>query len=415
MEVVYPRCCGLDVHKQSVVACLLVRDERGRRQKELRTFGTMTEDLLRMADWLQEAGCTAVAMESSGVYWKPIFNLLEDAFELLVVNAQHIKAVPGRKTDVRDAEWIADLLQHGLLRPSFVPPAPQRELRELTRYRTTLVRERAAEVNRIQKVLEGANIKLAGVASDVLGASGQAMLRALIAGETDPRVLAALAKGRLRNKRELLEQALAGRVRPHHRFLLAEQLGHIETLDEAIGRVGAEIARRLEPLEAAVERLLTIPGVGRRTAEAILAEVGAEMERFPSADHLASWAGMCPGQHVSAGKRLGGRSQRGSPWLRSALTEAAWGAARMKGTYLAAQYRRIAARRGKQRAIVAVGHSILVSLYHMLAEERDYADLGGNFFDERERELVQRRLVRRLEQLGLTVTVEPTQPPVPAA
>jgi transposase len=277
MEVVHPRCCGLDVHKQSVVACLLMRDERGRRQKELRTFGTMTDDLLRLADWLQAAGCTAVAMESSGVYWKPIFNLLEEAFELLVVNAQHIKAVPGRKTDVRDAEWIADLLQHGLLRPSFVPPAPQRELRELTRYRTTLVRERAAEVNRIQKVLEGANIKLAGVASDVLGASGQAMLRALIAGETDPRVLAELAKGRLRNKRELLEQALAGRVRPHHRFLLAEQLCHIETLDEAIGRVGAEIARRLEPLEAAVARLLTIPGVGRRTAEAILAEVGAEM------------------------------------------------------------------------------------------------------------------------------------------
>src|SRR5256885_2517083 len=274
MEVVYPRCCGLDVHKQSVVACLLVRDERGRRQKELRTFGTTTADLLRLADWLQQAGCTAVAMESSGVYWRPIFNLLEEAFVLLVVNAQHIKAVPGRKTDVRDAEWIADLLQHGLLRPSFVPPAPQRELRELTRYRTTLVRERAAEVNRIQKVLEGANIKLAGVASDILGASGQAMLRALIAGETDPRVLAELAKGRLRAKRELLEQALAGRVRPHHRFLLAEQLCHIETLDEAIGRVGAEIARRLEPLEAAVARLLTIPGVGRRTAEAILAEVG---------------------------------------------------------------------------------------------------------------------------------------------
>ncbi len=411
MAVVHPRCCGLDVHKQSVVACLLVRDERGRRQKELRTFGTMTADLLRLGDWLQAAGGTAVAMESSGVYWKPIFNLLEEAFVLLVVNAQHIKAVPGRKTDVRDAEWIADLLQHGLLRPSFVPPAPQREWRELTRYRATLVRARAAEVNRIQKVLEGANSKLAGVASEVLGASGQAMLRALIAGETDPRVLAALAKGRLRNKRELLEQALAGRVRPHHRFLLAEQLGHIEALDEAIGRVGAAIARRLEPLEAAVERRLTIPGVGRRTAEALLAEVGAAMERFPSAARRASWAGMCPGQHVSAGKRLGGRSQRGSPWLRSALTEAAWGAARMKGTDLAAQYRRLAARRGKQRAIVAVGHSILVSVYHMLAEERDYADLGGNFFDERERELVQRRLVRRLEQLGLTVTVEPASAP----
>jgi transposase len=277
------------------------------------------------------------------------------------------------------------------------------------------VRERAAEVNRLQKGLEGANIKLAGVASDVLGASGQAMVRALIAGETDPRVLAALAKGRLRAKRDLLEQALAGRVRPHHRFLLAEQLCHIEALDEAIARVGAEIARRLEALEAAVQRLLTIPGMGRRTAEVILAEVGAEMDRFPSAEHLASWAGMCPGQHVSAGKRQGGRSQRGSPWLRGALTEAAWGAARTKGTYLAAQYRRIAARRGKQRAIVAVGHSILVSLYHMLAEERDDADLGGNFFDERERELVQRRLVRRLEHLGLKVTVEPAHAPTPAA
>ncbi len=279
MAVVHPRCCGLDVHKQSVVACLLVRDERGRRQKELRTFGTMTADLLRLGDWLQAVGGTAVAMESSGVYWKPIFNLLEEAFVLLVVNAQHIKAVPGRKTDVRDAEWIADLLQHGLLRPSFVPPAPQREWRELTRYRATLVRARAAEVNRIQKVLEGANSKLAGVASEVLGASGQAMLRALSAGETDPQVLAELAQGQLRTKRDLLEQALAGRVRPHHRFLLAEQLGHIEALDEAIGRVGAAIARRLEPLEAAVERRLTIPGVGRRTAEALLAEVGAAISR----------------------------------------------------------------------------------------------------------------------------------------
>ncbi len=415
MEVVHPRCCGLDVHKQSLVACLLVREGRARPRKEVRTFGTTTAEILRLADWLQQAGCTAVAMESSGVYWRPIFNLLEDAFTLLVVNAQHIKAVPGRKTDVKDAEWIAELLQHGLLRPSFIPPAWQREVRELTRYRTTLVRERAAEVNRIQKTLEGANIKLAGVASDVLGASGQAMLRALIAGETDPAVLAGLARGRLRKKRDLLQQALAGRLQPHHRFLLAEQLRHIEALDEAIARVSAEIADRLRPWEALIQRLLTIPGVGRRTAEVILAEIGDDMSRFPSAGHLASWAGLCSGQHVSAGKRQGGRSQRGSPWLRAALTEAAWGAARTKGSYLAAQYRRLAARRGKQRAIVATGHSILVSIYHMLTAGRDYADLGANSFDERARAVVQRRLVRRLEQLGLQVTIEPRQAPTPAA
>ena len=410
MQVVYPRCCGLDVHKQLIVACLLVRGERGGLHKEVRTFGTTTDEILRLGDRLHAAGCTAVARESSGVYWQPVCNLLEETFTLLVVNAQQIKAVPGRKTDVRDAEWIAELLQHGLLRPSFIPDRPQRELRELTRYRTTLVRERAAEVNRIQQVLEGANITLAGVASDILGVSGRAMLRALIDGETDPAALAELAKGKLRSKRELLEQALQGRVRPHHRFLLAEQLRHIEALDAAIERVSAEIAERVRPVEEVIERLLTIPGMGRRTAEVLVAEIGPDVSRFPSAGQLASWAGLCPGQQQSAGKRTGGSGRRGSPWLRAALTEAAWGAARTKGTSLAAQYRRLVARRGAQRAIVATGHSILVSLYHMLRAGRSYADLGGDYFDQRERQAVQRRLVRRLERLGLTVTVEPRAP-----
>jgi transposase len=415
MEVVYPRCCGLDVHKRTVVACLLISGAGGRPQKEVRTFGTMTDDLLRLIDWLQAAGCTHVAMESSGVYWRPIYNLCEGLFTILVVNAQHIKAVPGRKTDVRDAEWIADLLRHGLLRPSFIPSAPQQELRELTRYRTALLQERVAEINRLQKVLEAANLKLAAVASDVLGVSGRAMLEALIEGTTDPTLLANLAKGRLREKRADLERALQGRVRPHHRFLLAEQLCHIDALDESIARVGAEIAERLRPLEAEVARLQTIPGVGCRTAEVLLAEVGADMERFPSAGHLASWAGMCPGQYESAGKRLKGKTRKGSPWLRAALTEAAWGAARSKDTYLAAQYHRLASRKGRKRAIVAVGHSILRIVYSVLKSEQPYRELGGNYFDERQRAAVERRLVHRLEQLGLKVTIEPACPSGPAA
>jgi transposase len=336
------------------------------------------------------------------------WNLLEDRFELLLVNAQHVKAVPGRKTDVKDAEWLADLLRHGLLKGSFVPDRPQRELRELTRYRTSLLQERTAEVNRIQKTLEGANIKLAAVATDVLGKSGREILDALVAGTTDAEQLAQLAKGRLREKLSELERALAGRFGAHQRFLLAQQLAHLDFLDETVARVGAEIAERLLPFVAELERLDTIPGIGRRTAEILLAEVGPDLRRFPTAAHLASWAGMCPGHHESAGKRLSGTTRKGNPWLRAALVEAGQAAGRTKQSYLGAQFRRLVVRRGKKRAAVAVGHSILVIASHLLTEGSTYQDLGGHYFDQRQQQAVERRLVRRLADLGYKVTLEPT-------
>jgi transposase len=407
VEVLYPRCCGLDIHKRSVVACLLTPDADGQPRKELRSFGAMTDDLLALADWLTAAGCTHVALESTGVYWQPIYNLLEDGFELLLVNARHVKAVPGRKTDTKDCEWLAELLRHGLLRASFVPARPQRELRELTRYRTSLVRERTAEANRLQKTLEGANIKLAAVATDILGKSGRAMLAAVLAGTTDPHALAQLAQGRLREKLPQLEQALKGRFGAHQRFLVAQQLGHIDYLDAAIARVGAEIAERLAPIDEALARLDTIPGIGRHIAEALVAEIGVDMGRFPTASHLASWAGMCPGNHESAGKRRSGKTRNGSPWLRALLIQAAHAAARTKDTYLAAQYRRLAARRGRNKAAVAVGHTILVIAYHLLQRGTDYDELGARYFDEHERRAVERRLVRRLQGLGYKVLLEP--------
>jgi len=407
MDVVYERCCGLDIHKRTVVACLLTPGAAGQPVKELRTFGTVTDELLALAAWLQDAGCTHVAMESTGVYWKPVWNLLEEQFTLLLVNARHVKAVPGRKTDVRDAEWLADLLRHGLLRGSFVPDRPQRELRELTRYRTSLVQERSAEVNRLQKTLEGANIKLGDVATDILGVSGRQMLHALINGVTDAAAVAELAQGKLRGQRPALAAALRGQIGPHQRFLLAQQLAHIEQLEIAIAAVSAELEARLCPFADELERLETIPGVGRRTAQVVLAEIGPDMSRFPSADHLASWAGMCPGNDESAGKRRSGKTRKGNPWLRSALIEAAHAAARSKGTYLAAQYRRLAARRGAKKGAVAVGHSILISAYHLLRDAEPYHDLGGNYFDERDRRAVERRLVRRLEALGHKVILEP--------
>jgi transposase len=410
MEVVYPRAAGLDVHKRTVVACVLASTPAGRLTKEVRTFSTMTDDLLTLADWLTAQGVTHVAMESTGVYWQPVYNLLEDQFTLLLVNAQHIKAVPGRKTDVHDAEWLAELLRHGLLRGSYVPDRPQRELRELTRYRAQLVRERAAEVNRLQKTLEGANIKLAAVASDVTGVSARAMLEGLVAGTADAAALAQLARGRLREKIPQLERALAGRMGAHQRFLIAQQLAHIDYLEAAIEQVSAQVAERLRPFEALVERLDTITGVGRRTAEGLLAEVGATLERFPSDRHLSSWAGMCPGNNQSGGKRRSGKTRRGNPWVRGLLVEAAQAAGRTKGTYLGAQYRRLAARRGKKKAAIAVGHSILVIVYHLLTEATDYQDLGGQYFDERDRQRVEQRLVQRLEGLGYRVTLEATEP-----
>ncbi len=406
MEVVHPRCAGLDVHKRTVVACRLTPGPAAEPAREVRTFGTTTRELLALADWLAEASVTVVAMESTGSFWKPIYNILETGFELLVVNAAHLKAVPGRKTDVRDAEWIADLLRHGLLRASFVPTRPERELRELTRYRTSLIRDRASEVNRIQKVLEGANIKLASVASNVAGVSGLAILRALVEGQTDPAALAGLARGRMRSKRPALEEALAGSIGPHQRFILATMLRRLDELDRHIADVSTEIEVRLRPFDEAIGRLVTIPGVGRRTAETLLAEVGADMTRFPSARHLASWAGMCPGNHESAGKRSSGRTRKGSPWLRRILVDAAHGAGRTT-TYLGAQYHRIAARRGGKRAAVAVGHSQLVIAYHVLRRGEPFHDLGANYFDERDREHVRRRLTHRLEALGYQVTVAP--------
>jgi transposase len=410
MDVVYERCCGLDIHKRTVVACLIVPGPAGKPHKVVRTFGTMTADLLQLADWLTSEGVTHVAMEATGVYWQPIWNLLEGSFTLLLANARHIKAVPGRKTDVRDCEWIADLLRHGLLRPSFVPDRPQRELRELTRYRTALIRERSAEVNRLQKTLEGANLKLAAVATDIRGKSGQEILAALVAGRTEPAALAELAKGRLRAKLPELERALTGQFGGHQRFLVAQQLAHLDFLDESIERVSAEIAERLRPFEPALERLDTIPGVGRRIAEILLAEVGPDVSRFPSAAHLASWAGMCPGNHESAGKRQSGRTRKGNSWLRGALTEAGQAAGRTKHTYVGAQYRRLAARRGKKKATIAVGHTILIIAYHLLTENATYQDLGVDYLEQRNRQAVERRLVRRLEALGNKVTLEPADP-----
>jgi len=406
MEVVHERCCGLDIHKRTVVACLLRPGQGGQPEREVRSFSTMTRGLLELADWLQTAGCTHVAMASTGSFWKPLYNLLEGSFELLLVNAQHLKAVPGRKTDVKDAAWIADLLRHGLLRASFVPGRPERELRELVRYRTSLIRERAAEVNRIQKVLEGVNIKLAAVATNVVGVSGRAMLEALVAGNEDPEALADLARGRLREKRAALEEALAGRLGAHQRFLLRVQLRHLDDLDTTIATVGEEIEVRLRPFAEAAERLLTIPGVGPRTAQTFLTEVGPDMRRFPTSGHLASWAAVCPGNRESAGKRQSGRTRKGSPWLRSALVEAAQAASRTQ-TYLGAQYRRLAARRGGRRATMAVAHSILLIAYHLLRDGGTYEDLGANYFDQRDRQAVQRRLIHRLEALGYNVHLEP--------
>lgn len=414
MDVVHERCCGLDVHKQTVVACLVTPRAPGASgppTKVIRTFGTMTGELLQLADWLAAAGCTHVALESTSAYWKPVWNVLEGSFALLLVNAQHVKAVPGRKTDVKDCEWLADLLRHGLLKASFVPDKPERELRDLTRYRTEKVRERSREVQRLEKTLEGANIKLSSVATDLTGKSGRQILAALVADTrtaTDrgaAAALAELAEGRLRVKLPALTAALEGRFGAHHRFLVAEHLAQIDFLEETIERLSQEIATRLRPVELVLDQLDAIPGVGRRTAEVIVAEIGTDMSRFPTAAHLASWAGMAPGNRESAGKRQPARTRKGNAALRTALVEAALAAGRTKGAYLAAQFRRLSARRGAKKAAVAVGHSILVIAYHLLKEGTVYQDLGGQYFDQRNRAGLERRLVRRLEALGNTVTL----------
>jgi transposase len=494
MEIAYPCCTGLDVHKKDVKACLATTQEDGEVRKEIRVYSTKTEDLLQMRDWLKEAGCTCIAMEATGVYWKPIYNLLEGHFQLLVVNPQYVKALRGHKTDRKDAAWIADLLRLGMLKESFIPSKEQRELRELTRYRTRLVEERAREVNRLQKSLEDTNIKLGDVVSDVLGKAARMILEALAAGETDPRRLANFAVGRVRASQEQLERALTGNVSTHHRFMLGEHLKQIENLDAAIRRVSQHIAdqfgepdpdpatekpaslscnqeqpepgQQSQPLRSgaseqavevsqmsgqissevcsepatprmqaqrdadvqrtiqapstvvccqaekplswhkAIQLLCSIPGISQRAAQGILAEIGLNMSQFPSARHLASWAGVCPGNDESAGKRRNGKTRQGNPWVRRILVQAAHAAAHTKNTYLAAQYRRIANRRGGKRAIMAVAHSILVIIYHVLLDEKPYQDLGSNFFDEHDRQAVEKGLVRRLERLGYRVDLQ---------
>ena len=407
MRVLYRCCCGLDVHAKTVVACLIKEGK-----KEVRTFSTMTDDLLALSDWLAESGCTHVAVESTGVYWKPVFNLLEGAFEVVLVNARHVKAVPGRKTDVRDCEWLADLLRHGLLRPSFIPPPEIRELRELTRCRQTLVKEQTALANREQKLIESTSVKLGQVGTDVLGVSGRLILRALADGETDAAKLAEFARGRLRRKGAERWRSLEGRLTKAQRFVLSELLDRLDGVAAALLRVNerieAEVRECRDPFVTEAVRLLqTIPGVGSRAAEAIVSEVGVDMSRFPTDAHLASWAGMCPGNNESAGKRLSGKTNKGSTYLRDALIQSAWAASHTKQTYLAAQFRRLVRTKGQKRALVAVGHSILVIAYHIMERRVGYEELGGDYFDRQSTEHLQRRLIRRLERLGLKVVVEP--------
>lgn len=439
MHIIYQKVAGLDVHKKTVVATRMRVTEDDRLDWETKTFGTTTPELLLMHDWLQEWDTTRVAMESTGDYWKPPFNLLEGDVEVLLVNAQHVKHVPGRKTDVKDSEWLAELLMHGLLKPSFIPPKPQRALRDLTRYRTKVIQERARTVNRVQKLLEGANIKLSSVVTDIMGVSARAMLAALGAGETDPTLMAELARGRLRSKIPELEKALIGIVEPHHRFLLAKQLAHIDFLGEQIADISAEIARRLEAMSLsshpptpdegndvavgkpepnddgeppltwseAVALLDTIPGVDQKVAEVMLAEIGLDMSQFPTDKHLAAWAGLAPGNHQSGGKRYSGRTCKGNRPLSTIMVQAAWSAVRTKNTFLKARYHRLAARRGKKRAMVAIAHSMLVSAWHILTYRQPYKELGGDYFDQRKKETKVNYLIRRLEKLtGGSVIVE---------
>lgn len=442
ITVVFERCCGLDIHKKTIVGCLLIRGANGERKQEIRSFSTMTAGLLDLLDWLKSARCSHVAMESTGVYWKPIYNVLEGEMEVMLVNAQHIKAVPGRKTDVKDAEWIASLLQHGLLRASFVPPRPQRDLRELTRTRKTLIEERSRIVNRVQKTLEDANIKLSSVVTDITGKSAQQILHALLEGEQDRERLAQMARGKLRSKKKELAQAVQGTLREHHRFVLRQHLAHLEFLTAQIQAFDQEIAQMLglhdpaepeptppsgskqerpgdvepqartermasaEEMRRAIEHLDEITGISLRTAEVVIAEIGLDMDRFASEEHLASWVGLCPGNKVSAGKRLSGKTTKGDRWLRTALIEAAQGAASSKRTFLGAYYRRLCQRIGKRKALVALAHRILIIIYRVLKEGQRFEEKGDRYATEKERETSKRQALRRLEQLGYQVHLD---------
>jgi transposase len=406
METIVRRCAGLDVHKASVVACARVIDDNGELQLFTQSFGTTMSDLLILSDWLASHGVTLVGMESTGVFWKPVYMLLEAEFECWLLNAQHLRNVPGRKTDVGDAAWIAQLVAHGLVRPSFVPPKEIRELREVTRYRKALIQERTREAQRLHKIIEGSGIKLANVATDILGVSGRAMLNALIGGTHDPEILAELARGRLRKKLPALRKALSGWFSPTHRLLVGELLAHLEYIDESVERLSNDVTTMIAPFAREIDHLDTIPGVNLRSAEVIISEIGVDMSRFGSAGRLASWTGICPGNNESAGKHFSGKTRKGSKWLRIALTEAAQAAARTKGTYFAAQYARIKGRHGHNKAIVAVAHSILVIVYHLLERDQPYNELGGDYFIERQqKDAYQRRLVKQLERMGYEVAL----------
>jgi len=406
MHIVYARCCGLDVHKRTISACVLLQEASGQVQQEMRRFGTMTRDLLELADWLQEQQVTHVAMESTGVYWRPVWNILEGQFAMVLVNAQHIKAVPGRKTDTRDCQWIADLLQHGLLRGSFVPPTPIRQLRDLTRLRTSLRQDHTAVANRMQKILEDANIKLASVARDWLGVSGRAILTQLLAGEENATKLADLSRRRLRAKLPQMQLALEGRLTDHHRWILRVLWDQLEFLEAQLTKVDAQIQVHLQEYQEAIALCITIPGIEEVAAANLLAEIGMNMVQFPSAQHLASWAGICPGNHESAGKRLSGKPHKGNTWLRRSLCQAAWAASHTKATYLSARFRRLAARKGKKRAIVAAAHNILIILYHVLKTKQPYRELGADYLDRINAAQLKCYFVKRLENLGLQVTVQ---------
>jgi transposase len=405
MDVVYARCAGLDVHQKTVVACAR-RQEPGGVTHEVRTFGTSTRELLELADWLAARGATHVAMESTGVYWKPVWHVLEGSVQLVLANAMHIRNIPGRKSDVNDATWIADLLAHGLIRGSFVPPAAIHELRDLTRTRKQLVREIAQHTQRLQKVLEDANLKLTGVVSDILGVSGRAILDALVEGHTDPEHLADLSRGRLKASRSVLVDALHGRLTDHHRFMLRLHLAQIDALEQAVREVEARIGDRLGPFRPAVQHLITMPGVSETVARVIVAEIGTDMSRFPTPGHLLSWAGLCPRLHQSAGKRLSTRTRPGAPWLKTTLVQAAWAAVRRPG-YLQTQFLRLKSRRGPKKAILAVAASMLGAAYHIIRDDRPYQDLGADHFTRRDRAAIARRLIRRLNHLGLEVEVRP--------